>query len=333
MRYCFFLLIFTLCGWAQIQAQAPSAPSSANTEELLPEDADVFFMRDGSQRVGRLIGVDENQFRLQRQVLPGQAAATISMPRDQIERVVFASSADREQFLAAGESADVLLAARYWGAGERYLDLPRSPSAQVGLVYASLLLGSGNPATRERALEIYRLIEDKAWSPEDRATARRGRLRALIATGRAQEAIAEAEELAHSSEDPAVLIEARYILATASATQLREIEEANPRWEEDRFIRPERIRLYNEALDRFLYPVLFHGSVIEPSARGLWAVIELYQDGSEVPAALEVARDLLSLYPETPEAEKARTFISQLPAEITQYDQENEARQRLDNLE
>lgn len=319
------LLCFALCFALGFSAHAEESP-----EDLPPEDADVFFMRDGSQQVGRFHSADEAVFRISRQVMPGQPSAVVTIPRENVERVEFAADPEREAFLLSAEVADLMLAARYWGVGERFLDLPRSPAARVGLRYAGLLLESGNPATRERALSLYEEIEKRAWSPEDRAEARRGRLRGLIATGRAAEAVAEAEELALTSEDPAVLIEAKYILATAASTQLRELEEANPRWEEDRFIRPERARLYHESLDLFLYPVLFHGSVIDPSARGLWAVTEIYRDGGELLAAAETARDVLALYPDTPQASQAQSFLESLPEEITQIDQEYEARQRLE---
>lgn len=330
------LLALTLCtGPATAQQPPPSphpttTPTSANaTDEALPEDTDVIFLKDGSTRAGRIQGLDGDVLRIQRQVLPGQPTATITIPRAQVERIEFAHDPEREALITQETFDDLLLAARYWGAAERFLEIPRSPAARIGLRYAALLLKSGNPATRERALQLFRDIEARAWSPEDKAEARRGRLRALIATGRAQEAIAEAEELANTAEDPAVLIEAKYILATAASTQLRTLEDANPRWQEDRFIRPERHRLYNEALDLYLFPCLFFGSMAEPSARGLWAATEIYHTAGEFQNAAETARDLIAFYPESPEAAKAKELLQSLPQDIQNHDQEHEARLRL----
>jgi hypothetical protein len=294
-----------------------------------PEDVDVLFLRNGTTRQGTLLGVEGDLFRLRVQVLPGQPSATIGIPRSEVVRIEFASDEERERFLREATVADILTAARYWGAGERFLDLPRSPAARVGLRYAGLLLDSGNPATQERALDLFRQIETQAWSPEDRAAARRGRLRALIATGRAAEAVAEAEELAETAEDPAVLIEAKYILASAAAEDLRLLLEANPRWEEDVFVRPERHRLYHAALDLFLFPYLFFGSEIEPASRGLWAAIEIYQQAGEFIPAMEAARDLLVLYPGTPAAERAQAFLESLPDEIKSLDHEKDAQASL----
>lgn len=157
-------------------------------------------------------------------------------------------------------------------------------------------------------------------------TAKEGRLRALVATGRAGEAVREAEQIASMTEDPAVLIEAKYILAEAAGTSLKKLLEDNPRWEEDLNVIPERNRLYHEAVDLFLYPSLFEGSQAEAAARGLWGAVGIYQLTGEAANALECARDITILYPGTKYAAPAKELIASLPTALTSVDPEKEAR-------
>jgi len=58
-------------------------------------------------------------------------------------------------------------------------------------------------------------------------TAKQGRLRAMVASGKAKDAVGEAEQLAASTEDPTVLIEAKYLLAETSAASLKKLLEDN----------------------------------------------------------------------------------------------------------
>jgi tetratricopeptide (TPR) repeat protein len=306
------------------------APGLQAAEEDLPETADVIFLKDGSRRVGKLAGQDGDMLRIQIRIIPGQPSATVGIPRSEVERIEFADDEERDEFLRRAEVADLLLAARYWGVGERFLEITGSPAARVGLRYAELLLATDNRAIRERALDLYRRIESSAWNENDRAAARRGRLRAMIATGNAAEAVAEARELAEAAEEPFVLIEAKYILASVAARELKDLEESNPRWEEDIFVRPERSRLYNESIDLFLFAPLFFGSDVEPAARGLWGAMEIYLASGDMMPAMETARDLLALYPGTPQAARAEEYLATLPEEIINQDNEKEARETIE---
>lgn len=296
----------------------------ANAEEDDQQPNDVLFLRNGPPRAGRSVERDGTVFRLSVPLIPGQPPAKVTIPAEEVERIEFADDPAREAFLRGEADQDVIAAARWWGANERFTNQPNSPAPAIGRRYADLLLAHENPLFRQRALEIYTRLEQEAWSPTERALARQGRLRAMIATGRAAEAVEEAQNLAESSEDPAVLIEAKYILATAEQARLAQLLEDHPKWAEDPFVRPERHRLYHGALDLFLYPALFYGSEIQPAARGLWAVCQLYQLGGEAENATATAQDLVILYPETFEARAAEKFLAaqnspeQAPADTTQ---------------
>jgi hypothetical protein len=135
----------------------------------------------------------------------------------------------------------------------------------------------------------------------------------MLRLGRAAEAMAEAMELERTSEDPAVLIEAKFVLAEASLQDFKKLLKNNPRWQEDEFVRPEHDRLYHATLDLLLFPYLFHGTEEAQAARGLSRAIEMLTLSGEIPEAIELAQDLVFLYPETAPAASARSFLEANP--------------------
>ncbi len=296
---------------------------------------DVLFMRSGEKRSGKLAGLDAAQFRLQVPLPPPPGApsgaapmfASVSIARGDVEYIEFGSEPEWAVLIksASGQKlSDVELS---WTKASSWLSVPRSPSARIGNLLGDLQLRSGDPAQATRALELFKKIEAEAWSPDDKMVARQGRLRAMVATGNAKDAVNEAIELAGITENPAVLIEAKYILATAADSSLRTLLEKNPRWQEDLFVIPERHRLYHEALDLYLYPSLFAGSEAEASARGLWGAVGIYQLAGESLSALECARDITALYPGTKAARSATEFIASLPESQRAIDPEKDARE------
>lgn len=294
---------------------------SSGLAEEETRSSDVIFLKSGPPRAGRSVDRDGKVFRLSVPLIPGQPPARVTFPEADVERIEFADDEDRDAFLRGEKDQDIIAAARWWGANEKFTGVANSPAAAIGRRYADLLLAHENPLFHQRALDIYMRLEKDAWSPSERALGRQGRLRAMIATGRAGEAVEEAVSLAESSEDPAVLIEAKYILATAEESRLRQLLEDHPRWEEDIFVRPERHRLYHAALDLFLYPALFYGSEIEAASRGLWAACRIYQLGGDTLNARATAEDIVVLYPGTPEAHSAQDFLAQDPGPATPPDE------------
>jgi hypothetical protein len=278
---------------------------------------DVLFLRNGEQRSGRITAADNNLFRLQVPLpaRPGMppASASVAVPKSQVLHIEFARDPALEETLKSATPGRLPEIAVLWSAQLVWLDVPKSPAARVGCLYADLLLRSGDAGRAENALQVFQLIESKAWSDGDRMTAKQGRLRAMVASGRAKDAVGEAQQLAASTEDPTVLIEAKFLLAETAATSLKKLVEDNPRWQEDANVIPERNRLYHEALDLYLYPSLFQGSATVAAARGLWGAIGVYQLAGEPPNALECARDITIIYPGTEYASRANAFIASLP--------------------
>jgi len=290
---------------------------------------DVIFLENGSTRPGIVREISRDQLRLEVPLPPRPGdpgpppRAVVSIPRPTVLRIEFGADPVLERALAGPPDAAVL--APLWAKWEPFLATPKSPSGRVALAYGDALL-AGDPASAAAAFALFTRIEKEAWDPDVRERAKQGRLRAMIATGRAAEAVGEAKALAAISEDPAVLIQAKYILASAAEKALRELVEDNPRWQEDIHVLPERNRLYNEAIDEYLYPALFLGSEASAAARGLWGAAGVYRFAGEDARARECARDLVRLYPGASEAAMAEKFLAGLPPGLLEDDPEAAAR-------
>lgn len=282
---------------------------------------DTIFLRQGEAIAGKIAGFDGRTIRLRRFLphLQGASAdappvfASVTVATSHIERVEFSSDEVPAQKLKSATATDMSDIKALWDKAGLWLSIPKSRVAQIGICYGNLLLNAGDRANAGRALEIFRVIETNSWDEDARIRARQGRLRAMIATDHVQEAVVEAQEIARTSADPAVLIEAKYILAQAAHRAFDKFIADNPRWAEDPFAIPERNRLYDQVLQLYLYPALFYGSESEVASRGLWAVAQICQSAGDFKQALEVSRDLVFIYPETSYAQRATAFIDTLP--------------------
>lgn len=201
---------------------------------------------------------------------------------------------------------------KWWDYWFPHLHRPRSRAAAWGVAFANALLREDPSHGAERALSLFDHVIAKAWSPEEATAARQGRLRALMAKGDLTTATTEARRLAEETEDPGLLIEVEHLLAMADFEALRKLEEEHPRWDEDDEVRPQRNELYQRALDRFLYPHLFHATREEVAARGLDAAAELLLHGGEREEARARWEDLLKLYPATTYADHASKRLAEL---------------------
>jgi len=292
---------------------------------------DTLFFDDGKTRVGKILSVDEKSFRLE-VPLAGSAngtvvTATVTIPRANVVQIEFGPDETRERKLRQASASNLEEIAALWKQWEPFLGIPKSPAGVIGNAYGNLLLQTRTEANAQTALTLFTRIESSSWALDARGLAKQGRLRAMIATGNAAAAVKDALEIAKITEDPAVLVEAKYLLAGASDQELRTLLLENPRWEEDIYVIPERHRLYNEALDDYLFPYLFFGSESEAAARGLWGATGVYELVGELDKARETSRDLLRIYPKSPYATKAKDLLEKLPQALRDEDPEKEARE------
>ena len=265
---------------------------------------------DGTSRVGRLVGADERVFRLRiPPPMAGQPAATVSINRADVERIVFGPDADLESLNKDATIGRTAFARVLWQRMEPFLSVPESPAAKAGIVYGDILLLSKDPNRHNEAFALFQRIENEAWDESDRESATRGRLKAMLSLGRVDEASREAETLALQAEDPGLLLDTKLLLAETRLAALRELLGENPRWQEDPPVRAERDKLLNEALDLALYPFLFYGTAHEQAAKGLWLAHEAYLLADQPVAAREVATDITAIYPQTRYAAPAREAL------------------------
>ena len=272
---------------------------------------DEVRLKDGNTRKGRIVGMDETSFRLSLPgPVPGQSAGTTSIPRANVERIIFAPDRTLEAIRANPGPGALNTARVRWQTLQPMLAIPESRAGDAGNLYGECLRLTGESTRLEEALGVYAEVEQGAWNPADREDAKRGRLRTMIDLGRSQEVAAEIEEIATSAQDPGLLLDSKLLIASARLAALEQLVAENPRWEEDSPVRSERLRLLHETADNALYPFLFHGTARGQAAKGLGILLGLYQFTGDLEKARKVATDLAEIYPDAPEAKKAAEFLN-----------------------
>ena len=295
---------------------------------------DVLEMKTGSRRAGKIISFDEKFIRLELDLTAqgsssARSVASIALPRGDVLSIAFAPNSQRDAAIRSATAQDIDALDGYWKEFKPWLEMSRSPSGSIACALGNALLATKERKNADRALELFTLVEEKAWQDSDKARAREGRLRAMTATGKASKAIEEAKALAAETEDPEILIEANYLLAQAAEKELKDFLKENPRWDIDTSVIDQRHRLYNRVLELYLYPSLFFGTNNEKAARGLWGAIGIYRTSGEERLAIETSRDIHTFYPKTQEAEQARAYLASLKPEQLRADSEAEARKEM----
>jgi hypothetical protein len=271
---------------------------------------DVMFWRNSTIQRGKVKSYDARVIRFEVVIAPGQPPAIVTVPMSEIERIDFAPNPQEKALLAkAGDLSHSAALLEAWRQREPLLTLPASNAGAFGIGAANALLSSADTKQKNQALDIFCTVEARDWDEERRSAARRGRLRAMIALGDGEKAVAEARKIAQEAEDPGVAIEANLMLGEVAFAQLKKLQEDNPRWEEDVNVRPERQRLLHEAIDHLLYPALFHGSEEAPAAKGLWRAVQLCEMAGRITQGAELARDITELYATAKEAGLAAQFL------------------------
>ena len=275
---------------------------------------DVVHLKSGHAIKGMVLslGASSIRFKVIIEELRGKGESVRTISRKDIDFIDFHES-EEETALLAQQSPDPKPLLSLLQKKERTLREPNSNAGEIALIYVRQLLANNEKSSANRALSWCAKVIDKDWDPLRRERAQHLRLQALVAVGKIEDAVEEATALLGKTEDPLAMIEARYVLASARAQKLLALVEKHPRWIDDDEIRPERNRLYHAAIDDFLYASLFQGSYAEPAARGLAGIITLYQNAGEHDHALAYATDLVSLYPNSPDADEAKRLIKAAP--------------------
>lgn len=265
---------------------------------------DVLHFKNGTVLPCEIEALTDNIVTFSFQVGEGRGKRTL--PSDQVAHVEFGFETGEEADFREREDLSSDELENWWDFHFAHLHRPRSRTAAWGIALGSALLREDPDSRAKEALALFDRIAGRAWSDEDVALAKQGRLRALIALGELQIAMGEAKLLAGQTEDPELLIEVKHLLADADFAALQKLEEEHPRWEEDDEIRPQREDLYHRVIDQYLWPHLFHATRKEAASRGLLAAGRVYEFGKEYELAKHAYGDLRELYPAT-EAVSAAT--------------------------
>mgnify|MGYP005843064431 CR=1 FL=1 len=236
-------------------------------------------------------------------------------PLDSIVSVTFPEQVPLAAAASLAPAADRIEKLRpLWNSLRPFVRVPGTPAGHAGLLLARALYEEGPPAALAEAMEILQTLERDDPSPETRAGALSLRLIVMGAQGRGPEAREEAARIFEQTgrPEPRVRAAAGYALANLLREDLAELERENPRWELDPLVRPDRNRLHHRIIELFLQPYLENGSQAGPAARSLWALVEFHRVNDREKEAASVARDIVEIYPETPEAPQAEAFLQTL---------------------
>lgn len=272
---------------------------------------DAVHLKSGGVERGIFKAVTDTQVILsQTATLPGgaSAGATRTFALGDVDYLEFGWFPGEEAALA---DPTIQALESLWEVSLPHLHRPRSRAGAVGLALGQALLGSGVESDWKRALRLLEVLETKAWDSDIRARATAQKVNAWIRLGDFASAENAARALLEQG-NPVPFIELRYAKAGQDFVALRLLEQENPKWQEDEEIRPERMRLLQEALDALLYPSLFHGGEANLAARGLLAAAEVNRFSGLREASCGNLADLLALYPESSSAERARQLIAEL---------------------
>ncbi len=277
---------------------------------------DVLHLKDGKVIRCEITAITDNVLSYKTTIDLGNgrtASAEPTISPEAVDFIEFGPLPGEAEILADPEGASLDAIQKLWDEESRHLHRPRSNAGEIGLLYGIRLLAEPDDFQWRFAMAVFDRILERDWNTEHHAPAKSGRLRALIQLGRLDEAIAEARQLAKESDDPEMLIEARYAIARADFEKLKQLEADNPKWEEDDLVRPKRERLYHGVVDEFLWPYLFHGTEEALAARGLVAAAEAHRFVGNTTEARACLGDVVALYPDTPSASEARELLETYP--------------------
>lgn len=275
--------------------------------------ADILTLSDGSRKTGRVLGVEQEMLVLSTQPVPGLPNVELRFPKARIASIDFEEDTQRDAFIHGAGQPELREIASLWERFAPLLTYPGSPSARIGLRYGLLLLGLRATGDRTDPLQLFEKIAGAAPVPAEREAAMQGVLRSLLATRQWARAETEALSITRSVCGTPLLAEARLTLGLIHSARLRELLQENPRWQEDDFVRPERNRLHDSALDGLLGAALLPEVPAEIAARALLGALRVYEMDSNISQARAVAADLVSLHPTSNEAASARKWLNANP--------------------
>tara|TARA_B100000927_G_scaffold55594_3_gene42560 strand:- start:25985 stop:26923 length:939 start_codon:yes stop_codon:yes gene_type:complete len=262
---------------------------------------DVIVLKNGQYAACEIEALTDNivTFTMHQREGDGDGVIRRTIKTSEIDYVEFDFEPGEEEAFSNRADLNRETVEEWWNHHFAHLHRPRSRTAAWGIALGYALIEEDSELYGSRALQLFDRIAERAWSGIDVAAAKRGRLRAMMATGDLERASSEAKNLATQTEDPELLIEVKYLLAQADFERLKELEEDNPRWYDDDDVRPLRNELYQGVIDQFMWPYLFHAAQEKAASRGLFQAGVVYEFGGDEERSINAYRDLVALYPKS----------------------------------
>jgi hypothetical protein len=262
---------------------------------------DELQMKDGQVFSGTVMATDGKTVTLQMKIGAGQAE--VPYPLSNIAGITFTNTSEQAALLNGGDVANLPRVQAVWEQRKPYLGIQGSDTGSWGLQQVRLLLAKKTKKAAEEALKICAEVEKGDWSAERRSESLRLRLSALAAAGRAEQAMAEAEQMQDArGEDEAALAAARVqshlVKADLASAKLAELEKDWPKWPLMPEKRRERTTLLHTALDGFTFAAVFHPELLQPSAEGLWKAAELAERAGYPDEAWKALQEIVNWFPE-----------------------------------
>lgn len=286
-----------LLGFAALAQQPPAA------------EIDTLFLNTGASVACRVLATTDSAVKIEYRSPTDGKVQTREVPWPDILRIDFAMD-DEFHALVTSSTALPQMHAR-WEKVKTLLPRRNHPAGDLGLAIARTSLSSPDQAQKQKALDVCGQVELNDWNTDRRDQARWLRLQLLESLGHGKDAITEARVLASDElVTPVIAMQAHLFIARSEFQSMKKLEEDNPLWLEDDLVRPERDQLFHTALDHFLKPSLFQGSLEAPATEGLLGALHLFAFDQDIASAADRARDLIKLYPASGAAKQAQAFLS-----------------------
>lgn len=284
--------------------------------------ADEMVLKNGQKMTGVISATDGRSVTLDMTI--GQGRAEVPYPWAQIERIQFANDAALESLLQSGDPDQLPQVLAVWEKRRPFLGLAGSDSGAWALRCARLQLAKKTKKAAVEAVGLCRLVEAGDWDAERKSAATRLRLTALAASGKVDEALREAEglqDLAGADESALVAakVKARLLQAELAWKRLLELEKNWPKWRLMPEKSRERAQFLNQALDGFLFPVVFHADLIPGCAEGLLRSAEIEMHEGRPDRALAALEEILRHFPDPefrPRAEQLKKELEKKTPKI-----------------
>lgn len=263
---------------------------------------DLISLKNGQELKGTLIKIDDKAITLQ--MVVGSGSAEIPYALSNVEKIIFQDGVELEKLLSSTNLEQLDAVQKLWEKRKPYLTLPESNSGTIGLHYVRMLLDKKTKKAAQEALEIANQINQGDWLISRKSDAQRLRLTALAASGKVEQALAEAETMQQATgadEEGLSLARVQAQLTQASLTEIKltELEKDWPKWNLMPEKRKLRTELLNKALDGYVFTAVFHPELKSKAAEGLWSAIELYQRIGRPSEALVLVNEILVWFPDT----------------------------------